>query len=185
MAGAARAKVGLEPMIDIAKAGEVLERARQAAIDCYALTGKPRGITGEMGEYLTARLLDLKLAEARAPGYDATDRAGRKIQIKARSLPAGSKLTGQRVGSIRLSHDWDCVMLILLDDKFEPSAIYEAERTSLEAAVKKPGSKARNERGALAITKFISISRQIWPTNVETRNNSSLTGGSGSLTYDQ
>jgi hypothetical protein len=52
---------------------EVLERAREAARDFYRLTGKPLGITGEIGEYETARLLNLKLAAARAPGYDATD----------------------------------------------------------------------------------------------------------------
>lgn len=149
-------------MIDVAKAGEILERARVAAVDYYALTGKPLGITGEIGEYLTARLLGLALAEARAPGYDAVDQDGRKIQIKARSLPAGTKLTGQRLGSIRLDHEWDCVMLILLDEEFEPQVIYEAAREPLAEALTKPGSKARNERGALAITKFISVGRQVW-----------------------
>ncbi len=149
-------------MIDVAKAGEILERARAAAIDYYALTGKPLGITGEIGEYLTARLLGLALAEARAPGYDAVDEAGRKIQIKARCLPSRTKLTGQRLGSIRLDHEWDCVMLILLDERFEPQVIYEAARTPLEEALTRPGSKSRNERGALAITKFISIGRRVW-----------------------
>lgn len=150
-------------MIDIAKAGEILERARQVAIDYYSLTGKPLGITGEIGEYLTANILGLELAEARAPGYDAIDAVGRKIQIKARCLPVDCKLTGQRLGSIRLDHEWDCVMVILLNERFEPLAIYEANRAPLEAALLKPGSKARNERGALAITKFISIGRKVWP----------------------
>ena len=150
-------------MIDIAKAGKILERARRAAVDYYALTGKPLGITGELGEYLTAKLLGLELAEARAPGYDAIDKAGRRIQIKARCLPAGAKLTGQRLGSIRLDHEWDCVMFILLDERFEPQAIHEAARAPLEEVLTKPGSRARNERGALAITKFISIGRQVWP----------------------
>ncbi|TPW28116.1 DUF6998 domain-containing protein [Pararhizobium mangrovi] len=71
---------------DLDKAGEILERARQAAIDYYALKGKPLGITGEIGEYVTARLLGLQLVDAREPGYDAVDSAGRKIQIKARSV---------------------------------------------------------------------------------------------------
>src|SRR3546814_9951204 len=70
-------------MIDVEKAGEILERARQAAIEYYELTGKPLGITGEVGEYLAAKILGLQLADARAPGYDATDDRGRRIQIKA------------------------------------------------------------------------------------------------------
>lgn len=152
-------------MIDIAKAGEILERARRAAIDYYELTGKPLGITGEFGEYLTAKILGLQLVGARSPGYDALDEVGRKIQIKARAIPKNKKLTGQRLGSIRLDHEWDCVMLILLDERFEPQAIFEAARGPLEAALTKPGSKARNERGALAVSQFTNLGRQVWPAD--------------------
>lgn len=149
-------------MIDVETAGEILERARQAAVEYYELTGKPLGITGEIGEYLAARILGLHLADARAPGYDATDSMGRKIQIKARCIPGDKKLNGQRLGSIRFEHQWDCVMLVLLDERFEPLAIFEADRGPLEAALTKPGSRARNERGALSVSKFRSIGTQIW-----------------------
>lgn len=147
---------------DLDKAGEVLERARQAAIDYYALTGKPLGITGEIGEYLTVRLLGLQLVDAREPGYDAIDSTGRKIQIKARSIPKAKRRTGQRLGSIRLDHSWDCVLLILMNETFEPQAIFEAGRSALEQALTRPGSRARNERGALAVGAFIAIGDEVW-----------------------
>jgi hypothetical protein len=134
-------------MIDIQKAGEILERARRVAIEYYELTGKPLAITGEVGEYLAAKTLGLQ---------------GRKIQIKARCIPCDGKLDGQRLGSILFEHQWDCVMLVLLDERFEPLAIFEAGRQPLESALTKPGSKARNERGALTVSKFKSIGRQIW-----------------------
>ena len=41
--------------------------------------------------------------------------------------------------------------------------MYEAERSAIEDAIKRPGSKSRNERGALAIVQFISIGKQVWP----------------------
>ena len=148
-------------MIDIKKAGKILEHARQAAIDYHDLTGKPLGITGEIGEYMTAKILGLELADARSPGYDTTDKKGRKIQIKARRILRKKKLSGH-VGSISLDHEWDCVMLILFDERFEPQAIFEADRGPLKAALAKPGSKARNERGALSISKFRSVGTQIW-----------------------
>lgn len=149
-------------MPSLSEIAEVLERARSAAIDYYQLTGKPLGITGEIGEYLAAKHLSLDLADARTPGFDAIDVRGRRIQVKARAIPNGKRLTGQRLGSIRLEHDWDVVLLVIMDERFEPQAIYEADRTSIEAALTRPGSKARNERGALAITKFISIGHQVW-----------------------
>ena len=151
-------------MIDLNKVEEVLERARKAAIDYYDLTRKPLGITGELREYIAAKILGLELVDARFPGYDAIDSNGRKIQIKTRRIPLQRKSSDQ-VGSIYLKHEWDCVILVLLDERFEPREIHEAERMDLEVALTKPGSKARNERGSLAVSKFIALGRKLWPNS--------------------
>ncbi len=60
-------------MPNLLQIGDILERGKAAAVDYYQLTGKPLGITGEIGEYLAAKHLGLELADARNPGYDATD----------------------------------------------------------------------------------------------------------------
>ena len=160
---ARKLKIAAEMSIPLEHIGPILERARAAAVDYYQVTSKPLGITGEYGEYVAAEKLGLELAEARTAGYDATDSAGRRIQIKARSIPRDKKLVGQRLGSIRLDHEWDLVVLVVMDEHFEVRWIFEAERPAIEAALRVPGSKARNERGALSITKFKSIGRQVWP----------------------
>ncbi len=144
--------------------GSLLSQAKRIAKEYREETGKPLGITGEVAEYEAARKLGLDLCEARQPGYDAIrtrENKVEKIQIKGRRLPADAK-RGQRVGSIRLDHEWNFVVLVLLDGDFEPLEIYEAARSNVEQALKKPGSKARNERGALAVSKFKSISRLVW-----------------------
>lgn len=161
-----RLKISTSSSLRFKDIGAVLERARAAAVDYYQLTGKPLGITGEYGEYIAARELKLELGEARTAGYDATDSGGRRVQIKARSIPRGKKLVGQRLGSIRLDHEWDVVLLVVMDEVFELRWIFEAERPAIEEALKAPGSKARNDRGALSLAKFKSIGRQIWPPNV-------------------
>lgn len=153
----------MSAMNKIDKIGAILEGARKAAVEYYQLTGKPLGITGEYGEYVAAERLGLELAEARTAGYDATDSAGRRIQIKARSIPRDKKFVGQRLGSIRLDHEWDVVLLVVMDELFELRWIFEAERPAIEEALKVPESKARNERGALSLAKFKSIGRQVWP----------------------
>ena len=142
--------------------GEIISRARAVAADYYRVTGKPLGITGEVGEYEAARCLNLELARARAAGHDATDSKGRRLQIKARSIPSGKRHSGQRIGSIDLEKQWDAVILVLLDENFLPIDIYEADREAIEQALNAPGSKARNERRALAVTKFKSIGRRVW-----------------------
>jgi hypothetical protein len=143
---------------------EVLAQAKDLARKYRKLTGKPLGITGEVAEFAAAELLGLELADARQAGYDAvrhTNGKEVKIQIKGRCIPSGAK-PGQRLGRIRLDHEWDTVLLVLMDENYEVLSIYEAERTDIEDALLAPGSRARNERGALAVAKFKSIGRQVW-----------------------
>jgi hypothetical protein len=144
---------------------ELLGEAKRLAKEYRALTGRPLGVTGEVAEYEAARLLGVELSTVRQAGYDAIRQMAHgpeRLQIKGRCVLPGSK-QGQRVGRIDLKREWDAVLLVLLDENFEPTAIYEADRHAVEAALVAPGSRARNERGALAVSKFKSIGRRIWP----------------------
>jgi hypothetical protein len=66
------------------------------------------------------------------------------------------------LGSIRIDKEWDAVLMVLLDQNLDAVAIYQAERAAIEAALGAPGSKARNERGAMAVSKFRSIGKFRW-----------------------
>ena len=118
-------------------------------------------MTAEIAEYEAARLLGLTLSPARQAGYDATrsTKDGEQLlQIKGRCILPGSK-PGQRVGAIDPTKQWDAVLLVLLDREYAPTAIYEADRSALTT----PGSRARNQRGQLSISKFRAIGRRVWP----------------------
>ena len=118
-----------------------------------------------IAEYEAARILKVKLTQARQAGYDAFEFVGkrkRKLQIKGRCLQNNSK-PGQRLGSIQINKNWDAVLMVLLNEKFEATEIWEAKRSAVLAALAEPGSKARNERGALGVSKFKSIGNRRWP----------------------
>jgi hypothetical protein len=140
----------------------ILSSAKKLALDYRALTGKPLGVTGEVAEYEAARLLGIELAPARNAGYDAVRRNdGRRFQIKGRCMLSGSQ-PGRRLGSIDVGKEFDAVLMVLLDENLNATEIYEADRNPVIAALTAPGSKARNERGALAVSKFRSIGRLVW-----------------------
>lgn len=125
------------------------------------MTGSPLAIPGEVAEYEVARIFGLRLTEARQAGFDAIeerDAKMRHLEIKGRCLLSGCK-PGQHMGSIDVAKEFDGVLLVLLDENFDATEIYEADRSAVLAALAAPGSKARNERGALPITKFKAISR--------------------------
>ena len=42
--------------------------------------------------------------------------------------------------------------------------IHEAGREALTEALQRPGSKARNVRGQLAVSQFKAVGHRIWPT---------------------
>lgn len=147
--------------------GEVLEVLREAKVLArrfYRLTGKPLGVTGEVAEYEAATQLGLQLHAARQAGYDATetrDDGVVRIQIKGRCILNPLRITG-RMGAIDLRQPFDVVLLVLLDADFNAFAMYEASRAQVESALTLPGSKARNERGALAMRQFMVMARLRW-----------------------
>ena len=141
----------------------ILADAKKLAQEYRVLTGKPLGVTGEVAEYEAARLLAIELTPARHAGYDAVRKSdGRRFQIKGRCLLPGCK-PGQRLGSIDVGKEFDAVLMVLLDENFEATEIHEADRNAVITALTAPGSKARNERGALAVSKFKGIGRRVWP----------------------
>lgn len=148
-------------MIDSNSLKNLIDQAKQLARQCREITGKPLGITGEVGEFTAAHLLNLQLTDARQPGYDAIAPDGRRIQIKTRCILPSNRSSG-RLGRINLDHEWDTVMLVLISNDFELISIHEAQRANIERELTKPGSKARNEKGALSISKFRSIASTIW-----------------------
>jgi len=143
---------------------EILAQAKELAQEYKALTGKPLGITGEVAEYEAARILGVELTPVRQPGYDAIETIGssnRRLQIKGRCLAANCR-PSQRLGKIDTKKEWDAVLMVLLDENLEAFEIYEADRENVLAALAAPGSRARNERGALAVQKFKAIGKPRW-----------------------
>jgi hypothetical protein len=158
--------------VTLGKIASVIQRAKRIARRYKTLTGRPLGITGEVGEYEAARLLGLELVPAREVGYDAIQSNGPRrvrIQVKARCLTANCK-PGQRLGRIDINKKWDKVLLVLLDEDFEPVEIHEASRRAVVAALTVSGSKARNVRGQLGVNRFKAIGKLVWPTPVETHS---------------
>lgn len=142
---------------------EILRDAKKLAHEYRALTGKPLGVTGEVAEYEAARILGLELMQARQAGYDAIERVNsttRRLQIKGRCLLDAKP--GQKLGSIDITKEFDAVLLVLLDQQFDAIEIYEAERDAVISTLTAPGSRARNERGAMAINKFKAIGNLRW-----------------------
>lgn len=147
--------------MSIYAADKLISQARQLAAEYRRTMGKPLpGISNEIALHDAIRLLQLEPVEA--GGYDAVDpaRDDLRIQIKSRTIFDESK-SGQRIGQIKVDQPWDAVVLVLMDEEYEPYEIYQAEREELLEYIEKSSS-SRARRGALSIARFKIIGRLAW-----------------------
>lgn len=143
---------------------KLITEARRLAAEYRKATGKPLGISSEIAEFDAARLLDLELSDKSEGGYDAVGRGireGKKIQIKGRAI-FDEKKTGQRVGQLKLEQQWDSVVLVIMDEEYDPIEIYECDRSLINEAMNEQKSSKANKRGAMSLAKFKIISNLVW-----------------------
>jgi hypothetical protein len=143
---------------------KLISEARRLAAEYHKATGQSLGITAEIARHDVARLLELELVPNQTSGgHDAvgTGRwAGKRIQIKGRAIFDEAK-AGQRIGQLKTHQEWDMVMLVLMDEDFEPVEIYEADRDEIFAYLNASDSK-RSKRGALSVARFKIIGSLVW-----------------------
>jgi len=151
--------------VGIYSVDKLIGEARRLAAEFRRTTGKPLpGVSGEIAEHDAARLLDLGICDDRSLGYDAIGqgaREGKRIQIKARVIFDEEK-SGQRVGQLKLEQDWDSVVLVIMDENYEPFEIYEAEREDIIEVMEEAARSNRKKRGAMSVARFKIISRLVW-----------------------
>lgn len=144
-------------------AAELLSRIRDVAADYYRVTGKPLGVTGEIGEVEAAERLGLELADVRTEGYDAVrgDGPRRLVQIKTRWRRDGVR-PHDRLSRIDISKTFDSVVLVLMRGRHEVYEIWEADRQAVVERLQAPGSTSRNVRGQLGVSQFKSVAVKVW-----------------------
>lgn len=143
---------------------KLISQTRKLAADYRRATGQPLPLTGEIANFDAASLLDLELLQPAPGGYDAVGRSGEReglrYQIKGRAIFDDNK-GGHRIGQLKLEQEWDAVLLVLLDEEYEASEIYEADRATILEAMDDSGSN-RGKRGAMSVARFRNIARLVW-----------------------
>lgn len=145
---------------------KILAEVKPLAAEYYRLTGKPLGVTGEVGEMEVADLFNMELTPAREFGIYAR-RGNERVQIKARARDPKIKRLG-RMSRVSIDKPCDCdtVMLAVLDiETLNVAEVWEAPYSMVVEELRRKGPKGNKarERGQLAVSKFISMARRTWP----------------------
>jgi hypothetical protein len=143
---------------------KLISETRRLAAEYKRSTGQTLPVSGEIARHDAARILDLTLCEPRTGGVDALgkgERAGKRIQIKSRIQTENPK-SGARLGQLNTQGDWNTLLLVIMDEEYEPCEIYEAAREDIIDEVDEAAGTKRAKRGALSVAKFKNISWLVW-----------------------
>ena len=143
---------------------KLISEARRIAAEYRRATGKPLGISAEIASHDACTYLELE-ANEEAIGYDAVGlkghREGRRFQIKGRAIFDEQK-GGQRLGQIKVEQDWDKILLVLMDEDFETTEIYEASREEILEDLDEAGTSSRQKRGVMSVARFKRLAHLVW-----------------------
>lgn len=152
----------MAPLSNPYAAEKLIAQARQLAAEYRRTMGKPLpGISSEIAEHDAVRLLGLEPKASPDAGWDAVDpQTGRRVQIKSRTIFDEAK-GGERIGQLKMSQSWDAVLLVLMDEDYEPYEIYQALREDIAEFVDASSSN-RSKRGAMSVARFKIIGELVW-----------------------
>lgn len=143
---------------------KLISEARRIAAEYRRTTGKPLGISGEIARHDACHFLELE-ADEEAIGFDAIglkgERKGTHYQIKGRAI-FDEKKGGQRIGQIKLEQDWDKILLVLMNEDFETTEIYEASHQTMTTEMEQTENSNRQKRGAMSVAKFKHLAQLVW-----------------------
>lgn len=143
---------------------KLISEARRIAAEYRRTTGKPLGISAEIARHDACTYLELEPDEE-AVGYDAIglngDRKGCRFQIKGRAI-FDEKKGGQRLGQIKVDQNWDKILLVLMDEDFETTEIYQASRDDILEELDEAGTTNRKKRGAISVARFKRLACLVW-----------------------
>ncbi len=143
---------------------KLISEARRIAAEYRRTTGKPLGISAEIARHDACHYLELD-AQEDAVGYDAVGLSGERkncrFQIKGRAI-FDEKKGGQRIGQIKMDQDWDKILLVLMNEEFETTEIYEASRQEILDDIDETGTTNRSKRGAMSVARFKRMAHLAW-----------------------
>lgn len=137
-----------------------MQETKMLASKYYKLTGKLLPVSNELACFYTKKILGFKSVDNIEKGVDLLGVnlwQDFKIQVKSRII-LDKKQSRLMIGQISSDGTWDCILLVLLNQEYEPFEIYIAPRNLIMQNI----SERKSKRGSISIAKFKSISKKIW-----------------------
>jgi len=149
------------------KLDKLMDETRRLAAEYRRSTGTTLPVSAELAKFDAISLLGLRSPEEPESGVDAlrdSEQGVERIQIKGRVI-FDPKKTGQRIGQLNIDANWDVVLLVMMNEDYQSTAIYSVSKPHLLTVLAEQQDSKNNTRGALSVKKFQAIAEQVWPSS--------------------
>jgi len=149
------------------KLDKLMDETRRLAAEYRRSTGTTLPVSAELAKFDAISLLGLRSPEEPESGVDAlrdSEQGVERIQIKGRVI-FDPKKTGQRIGQLNIDANWDVVLLVMMNEDYQSTAIYSVSKPHLLTVLAEQQDGKNNARGALSVKKFQAIAEHIWPSS--------------------
>jgi hypothetical protein len=137
----------------------LMAQTRNLAARYREATGQSLPVTVELARFDAVSLLGLtEIPSAESEAIREVAGKVERIQIKGRVIFPGGK-SRQRVGQLNLKSPWDYTVLVIYNPEYQPMAIYQLSRSSIEQESDKLAS---NKRGSMTVAKFKAMGELLW-----------------------
>lgn len=141
-----------------------MDETRRIASEYRQSTGNTLPVSAELAKYDAISLLGLKPVtepERAVDAWMATPEGDRKVQVKGRVV-FDPKKSGYRVGQLNLDANWDILLLVIMNDRYETSEIYKVSREKILGVLSAARDQGQKSRGAISVKKVQAISEVCW-----------------------
>lgn len=137
----------------------LMEQTRALAADYRDQTGQALPVTEELARFDVVSLLGLQKIE-KVEGVDAVNPKDLDIRylIKGRVLFKGGKAR-QKLGKLSLNADWNKLLMVIYDAKYQAKEIYQVDRAIIETEMAKL---SQDKRGSMTVAKYKAMGIQVW-----------------------
>ena len=143
---------------------KLMTETRRLASEYYKTTGQVLPVSSELSRYDVIQKLKFLPIEKPEKGVDLLGSGpwkDKKALIKSRVIFENSK-SKQRVGQLNMEGGWEVVILVLMNEAYEPFEMYLIDRPTIESTLSVGKESSRRQRGALSVAKFKALGTRVW-----------------------
>lgn len=143
---------------------KLMSETRHLAAEYRRVTGKVLPVSNELSRHDVSSKLGFTNPEQPESGVDLIGVGlwqDKRIQVKSRVVFKNSK-SRPKLGQLNFDGKWEYVILVIMNDDYQPEEMYIAKKEVLLDAMKNSLNIKSKDRNTISVAKFKMLGELVW-----------------------